>query len=135
MTLASGTLVLGRRPDSTGNRDKTVTKLSRTTQIYERGRLPGRESAVALHAPLVPAATAQTAAARRTCWSGLRGAVAIALLLSLEDGTPDVATIKPIAYGVVLLSIVVQGATVAPVAGRLLSHARQGPAESVSAHG
>ena len=68
-------------------------------------------------------------------WSGLRGAVAIALLLSLEDGTPDVATIKPIAYGVVLLSIVVQGATVAPVARRLLSHARQGPAESVSAHG
>ena len=68
-------------------------------------------------------------------WSGLRGAVAIALLLSLEDGTPEVAVIKPIAYGVVLLSIVVQGATVVPVARRLLSHAWQGPGGSVSAHG
>jgi len=56
-------------------------------------------------------------------WSGLRGAVAIALLLSLEDHQPELAIVKPIAYGVVLLSIALQGATIGPLA-RLLLPAR-----------
>jgi CPA1 family monovalent cation:H+ antiporter len=66
-------------------------------------------------------------------WSGLRGAVAIALLLSLDNGNPELAEIKPIAYGVVLLSIVVQGSTIGPVAGRLLPHRPRGSVEL--AHG
>jgi monovalent cation:H+ antiporter, CPA1 family len=66
-------------------------------------------------------------------WSGLRGAVAIALLLSLDNGNPELAEIKPIAYGVVLLSIVVQGSTIGPVAGRLLPHRPRGSMEL--AHG
>jgi CPA1 family monovalent cation:H+ antiporter len=68
-------------------------------------------------------------------WSGLRGAVAIALLLSLDTGTSELAVIKPIAYGVVLLSLVVQGATVDPLARRLLPHSREGSAESIPEHG
>jgi CPA1 family monovalent cation:H+ antiporter len=65
-------------------------------------------------------------------WSGLRGAVAIALLLSLDNGSPELAEIKPIAYGVVLLSIVVQGATIGPLARRLLSRHDPGAPEPLA---
>jgi monovalent cation:H+ antiporter, CPA1 family len=54
-------------------------------------------------------------------WAGLRGAVATALLLSLPQGR-EFERIKPLAYGVVLLSILVQGATVAPLTRLLLPH-------------
>ena len=53
-------------------------------------------------------------------WGGLRGAVAVALLLSLVNRGPEFDTVRALAYGVVLLSIVVQGATVGPLARRLL---------------
>jgi CPA1 family monovalent cation:H+ antiporter len=53
-------------------------------------------------------------------WSGIRGAVAVALALSLAEETgTQFADLLPIVYGVVLLSIIVQGVTVAPLAGRL----------------
>lgn len=55
-------------------------------------------------------------------WSGLRGAVAVALLLSLPDDPPELRVVKPIAYGVVLLSIVVQGGSIAWMARWLLPH-------------
>jgi CPA1 family monovalent cation:H+ antiporter len=67
-------------------------------------------------------------------WSGLRGAVAIALLLSLESDSSELGVIKPIAYGVVLLSIVLQGGTIGHFARRLLPHTREGSSEAVSAH-
>jgi NhaP-type Na+/H+ or K+/H+ antiporter len=44
--------------------------------------------------------------------------VALALSLAEETGT-QFADLLPIVYGVVLLSIIVQGVTVAPLAGRL----------------
>ncbi|HVC43075.1 MAG TPA: sodium:proton antiporter [Candidatus Saccharimonadales bacterium] len=53
-------------------------------------------------------------------WSGLRGAVAIALLLSLTDRGGEFDTIRSIAYGVVLLSILIQGSTVGTVSHWLL---------------
>ena len=53
-------------------------------------------------------------------WGGLRGAVAVALLLSLVNPGADFDAVRALAYGVVLLSIVVQGATVGPLARRLL---------------
>lgn len=55
-------------------------------------------------------------------WGGLRGAVAIALLLSLESATPELQALRPIAYGVVLLSIVLQGATITPLTRLVLPH-------------
>lgn len=68
-------------------------------------------------------------------WSGLRGAVAIALLLSLGNEAPELAAVRSIAYGVVLLSIAVQGATVGPAARRLLTHGGRRSAESISEQG
>lgn len=53
-------------------------------------------------------------------WGGLRGAVAVALLLSLVNRGAEFDSVRALAYGVVLLSIVVQGATVGPLARRLL---------------
>jgi Na+:H+ antiporter len=52
-------------------------------------------------------------------WSGLRGALSVALALSL-NGRPDVDQRVPLAaYGVVVLSLVVNGGTMRLVAGRL----------------
>jgi CPA1 family monovalent cation:H+ antiporter len=53
-------------------------------------------------------------------WSGLRAAVAIALLLTLLGRGTEYETVSAIAYGVVLLSIVIQGATVGPLSRRLV---------------
>lgn len=55
-------------------------------------------------------------------WSGLRGAVAVALLLSLSEKGGALSSIKPLAYGVVLLSILIQGATIGPLTRLLLPH-------------
>ncbi len=44
-------------------------------------------------------------------WSGLRGALAVALVLSLPDGTPK-NQLLPMVYGVVIFSILVQGTTI-----------------------
>jgi len=54
-------------------------------------------------------------------WSGIRGAVAIALALSLsEQGGAQFAELRTLVYGVALISIVVQGITVAPVSRLLI---------------
>ena len=53
-------------------------------------------------------------------WSGLRGAVAVALLLSLVDKGGEYDTVRALAYGVVLLSILIQGTTIAPLSRRLV---------------
>jgi CPA1 family monovalent cation:H+ antiporter len=56
-------------------------------------------------------------------WSGLRGAIALALLLSLQDSRPrEFETIAGLVYGVVLVTIVVQGMTITPLARRLFPH-------------
>ncbi|HKV88155.1 MAG TPA: sodium:proton antiporter [Candidatus Dormibacteraeota bacterium] len=50
-----------------------------------------------------------------TFWSGLRGALSVALALSVA-GTPGVdQRVSAVAYGVVLLSLLIQGSLVAPV--------------------
>ncbi len=56
-------------------------------------------------------------------WSGLRGAVALALLLGLGPGPARAQLLAPV-YGVVLFSTFVQGVTVGP-AVRLLPRRRQ----------
>jgi CPA1 family monovalent cation:H+ antiporter len=51
-------------------------------------------------------------------WAGLRGAVAIALTLSLPADLPDRALLAGTAYGIVLLTLVTQGTTVSWVLRR-----------------
>ncbi len=53
-------------------------------------------------------------------WGGLRGAVAVALVLSLPASVPQADTIRALVYGVVLTTIVVQGSTIVPLTRRLL---------------
>ncbi|MDQ6772329.1 MAG: sodium:proton antiporter [Candidatus Dormibacteraeota bacterium] len=53
-------------------------------------------------------------------WGGLRGAIAIALALSLTNAGPQFDELRALVYGVVLITIVVQGVTVGPLARWLL---------------
>jgi CPA1 family monovalent cation:H+ antiporter len=54
-------------------------------------------------------------------WSGIRGAVAIALALSLGEQTgPHFPELRTLAYGVVLLSITIQGLTIGPLSRTML---------------
>ncbi len=64
-------------------------------------------------------------------WSGLRGAIAVALVLSLTNQGSQFDAVRALAYGVVLVSIVVQGATIGPAARLLLRPA--GPVTSAPA--
>jgi CPA1 family monovalent cation:H+ antiporter len=54
-------------------------------------------------------------------WAGLRGAVSVALVLSLPDDLPDRALIGAIAFGVVLFTLLVQGSTASFVIRRALA--------------
>jgi CPA1 family monovalent cation:H+ antiporter len=56
-------------------------------------------------------------------WSGLRGAIAVALALSLTETNPQFDSVRALVYGVVLLSILLQGSTVGPLARLLLGDA------------
>jgi len=48
-------------------------------------------------------------------WTGLRGAVAAALALSIPVGTPDRELLQGTVFGVVLFTLLVQGTTAASV--------------------
>jgi CPA1 family monovalent cation:H+ antiporter len=54
-----------------------------------------------------------------TFWAGLRGALSVALALSVADLTQLDKRVSIVAYGVVLLSLLVQGGLIAPVAAAL----------------
>jgi len=51
-----------------------------------------------------------------TVWAGLRGALSVALALSVADLTQVDKRVSIVAYGVVLLSLLLQGGLIAPVA-------------------
>jgi len=53
-------------------------------------------------------------------WSGMRGAIALALALSVAQRGGDFATVSALVYGVVLVSIVIQGVTIGPLTRLLL---------------
>ena len=52
-------------------------------------------------------------------WAGLRGALSVALALSVAGATGVDSRVSVVAYGVVLLSLIVQGGLMAPVAQAL----------------
>jgi CPA1 family monovalent cation:H+ antiporter len=54
-----------------------------------------------------------------TFWAGLRGALSVALALSVADVAQVDSRVSVVAYGVVLLSLLVQGGLIAPVARTL----------------
>jgi CPA1 family monovalent cation:H+ antiporter len=54
-----------------------------------------------------------------TFWAGLRGALSVALALSVADLTQVDKRVSIVAYGVVLLSLLIQGGLIAPVAKAL----------------
>src|SRR4051794_39797400 len=60
-------------------------------------------------------------------WSGLRGAVAVALALSLPVDFPNRSLVQSIVYGVVLFTLIVQATTADPLMHRL--GLRDGPAD------
>jgi monovalent cation:H+ antiporter, CPA1 family len=64
-------------------------------------------------------------------WSGLRGAVAVALALSLTETSSQFNSVRALVYGVVLLSILLQGATVGPLARLLLGEPAETSGEPV----
>ena len=53
-------------------------------------------------------------------WAGLRGAVAVAMALSLPAGIPQRDLLQEITFGVVLFTLLVQGTTVGPVIDRTI---------------
>lgn len=73
-------------------------------------------------------------------WSGLRGAIAVALALSLAPGVPDRIQIQQISFGVVLFTLAVQATTAEVLLRRLglsenppaADHAHRGPGAAVA---
>jgi monovalent cation:H+ antiporter, CPA1 family len=52
-------------------------------------------------------------------WSGLRGAVAVAMALSLPASVPQRDVLQAVVFGVVLFTLLVQGTTVGPLTARV----------------
>jgi CPA1 family monovalent cation:H+ antiporter len=68
-------------------------------------------------------------------WAGLRGAVAVAMALSLPADVPQRALLQEITFGVVLFTLLVQGTTIGRVVDRAIrpEPATPSPAEPVPA--
>ena len=68
-----------------------------------------------------------------TFWGGMRGALSVALALSVATYPEVDPNLAVVAYGVVVLSLLVQGGLLLPVAGLLgLRHPPQPPATASS---
>lgn len=59
-------------------------------------------------------------------WSGLRGAIAVAAALSLPLDFPQRSVLQSITFGIVLLTLIVQGATAAPLVRAALGRTIEG---------
>jgi CPA1 family monovalent cation:H+ antiporter len=63
-------------------------------------------------------------------WAGLRGAVAVAMALSLPADVPQRALLQEITFGVVLFTLLVQGTTIGWVVDRAIGRPASGEAAS-----
>ena len=81
-----------------------IMLVTRAVPVY------GLLSASGLKSPPIPWAWRHL-----TFWAGLRGALSVALALSVADVAGVDSRVSVIAYGVVLLSLLVQGGMVAPI--------------------
>jgi CPA1 family monovalent cation:H+ antiporter len=63
-------------------------------------------------------------------WAGLRGAVAVAMALSLPADIPQRALLQEITFGVVLFTLLVQGTTVGQVVDRAIGDERAAPSSA-----
>jgi CPA1 family monovalent cation:H+ antiporter len=61
-------------------------------------------------------------------WSGLRGAVAVAMALALPADVPERGLLQAIVFGVVLFTLLVQGTTVGRLTARVVPPAGAGGA-------
>jgi CPA1 family monovalent cation:H+ antiporter len=61
-------------------------------------------------------------------WSGMRGAVAVALVLSLTESGSGFSEVRTLVYGVVLFSIIFQGASIGPLTAWLIPAEQRVPA-------
>lgn len=52
-------------------------------------------------------------------WSGLRGALSMAMVLGISSAVPERDTLIPVIFGVVLISLVGQGMTIEPLVAKL----------------
>ncbi len=66
-------------------------------------------------------------------WSGLRGAVAVAMALALPVDVPERALLQQVTFGVVLFTLVVQGTTIGRVVTRVGAGAGSASAEQPAA--
>ena|SRR5438270_1058720 len=66
-------------------------------------------------------------------WGGLRGGLALALALSLDDHFPDRALLLNLTFGVVIFSILVQGLTIKPLL-RIIGLAQEKSAAEINAN-
>jgi Na+/H+ antiporter len=72
-------------------------------------------------APFTPLAPSETGPRERVLlgWSGMRGGVSLAAALAIPDSVPQRDTLVVVAYGAVLLTLVVPSVTLAPLVRRL----------------
>jgi CPA1 family monovalent cation:H+ antiporter len=81
-----------------------IMLVTRAVPVY------GLLGAAALRPPAIPWAWRHL-----TVWAGLRGALSVALALSVAEVSGVDARVSVVAYGVVLLSLLVQGSLTAPI--------------------
>ncbi|MFN2521426.1 MAG: cation:proton antiporter [Candidatus Limnocylindria bacterium] len=67
-------------------------------------------------------------------WSGLRGAVALAAALSIPPSVPERVLLQEISFGIVLLTLIIQGGTARLLVGRVLGDQAEPAGDRATKH-